>query len=177
MDAAPYVPPAPVETEARLGDLMGDIASQISGDDTPAEEAQEAAPAEEEAAPAEEEAAPAEEEAAPAEEEAAPAEEEESPKNKKSHFSGFERSRRHSLKRGVGGYSLLEEDVVRLILRSFFDRMRRRRQTGDSEVLSSEFIGWGTGCYGRGNGPLADGKAVLTASQLRLEDLNRGCPT
>jgi small subunit ribosomal protein S1 len=82
-----YVPPTATETNASLGDLMGDIASQMSGA-APAEEAAvEAAPAEEaavEAAPAEEaavEAAPAEEaaeEAAPAEEaaeEAAPAEE------------------------------------------------------------------------------------------------------
>jgi len=65
---APYVPPAPVETSARLGDLMGDIASQISGDEPAAEEEVAAAPVEE--APVEEE-APAEE--APAEE--APAEE------------------------------------------------------------------------------------------------------
>ncbi|MEE2752139.1 MAG: 30S ribosomal protein S1 [Myxococcota bacterium] len=83
-EAGTYTPPAPAETSARLGDLMGDIASQMSGIEAaaPAEEAAEEA----EAAPAEEaaeeaEAAPAEEaEAAPAEEaaeeaEAAPAEE------------------------------------------------------------------------------------------------------
>ena len=80
-DGAPYVPPTPVETSARLGDLMGDIASQMSGDEAPAAEAAaEEAPAAEaaaEEAPAEEaaaEEAPAEEaaaEEAPAEEAAA----------------------------------------------------------------------------------------------------------
>jgi small subunit ribosomal protein S1 len=83
-EAGTYTPPAPAETSARLGDLMGDIASQMSGiEAAPAEEAVEAAPEEEavEAAPEEEavEAAPAEEavEAAPEEEavEAAPEEE------------------------------------------------------------------------------------------------------
>ncbi len=99
-DAGPYTPPTPVETSARLGDLMGDIASQMSGvvgeapeeEAAPAEEAPEEEIEEVEAAPEEEieevEAAPAEEapeeeieevEAAPAEEapeeEAAPAEE------------------------------------------------------------------------------------------------------